>query len=78
MTNNKIKMLSKTEILSELCYYDLRNPEGIINEDDYGLKELQKIELEKKSNKCSCNNCFYGRTIMAENLLYYYNIIFIK
>lgn len=46
--------MTQEEIKSNLCYYDGRNP-------DY-------IEGEKKE-ECYCDNCFYGRTQLAEELL---------
>lgn len=43
-------------ILSKLCYYDPRNP-------DY-----DKENGERKKD-CYCDNCFYGRTPLAEYIL---------
>jgi hypothetical protein len=46
--------------LSNLCYYDKRNPDYIpYNEDD--LTEMPK--------DCYCDNCFYGRTKLTEQLI---------
>ena len=68
--------LKGNKIKENLCYYDLRNPDGInsggllsddeIKEDGYG---------EYRKNDCSCDNCFYGRTELAEQLLKYYYIV---
>lgn len=52
--------MDKNEVLSNLCYYDTRNPNNIIDED----------EAEDRSNmECFCDNCFYGRTKMALYIL---------
>lgn len=47
------------EIKLNLCYWDSRNPNGV-GVDDEDLKE--RIE-------CHCDNCFYGRTQLAEELI---------
>lgn len=60
--------MTDNEIREKLCYYDLRNPDGIsifaskeeIDEEGYG---------NHRREGCSCDNCFYGRTILAEELL---------
>ena len=46
--------MKETEILKNLCYYDDRNP----NHNDGDRKK-----------DCYCENCFYGRTQMAEYIL---------
>jgi len=64
--------MTKEEISQHLCYYDKRNPECTC--DDSGIK-LHEDRLKKESKKrgykveCSCDNCFYGRTKLAEELL---------
>ena len=50
--------MTREEILEDLCYYDPRNP-------DY--TELSHDEGET----CYCDNCFYGRTPLANELLKY-------
>lgn len=59
------------EIKEKLCYYDTRNPDNVaiyrmteekIKEEGYG---------EHRKNDCYCDNCFYGRTELAEELLKY-------
>jgi hypothetical protein len=57
-------MLTK-EILQSLCYYDKRNPDCSLDDEDI---EEYKLSI-KKNNSCSCDNCFYGRTKLAEELL---------
>lgn len=49
--------MTQDEILGNLCYYDGRNPDC---EDDYG---------DARSKECFCDNCFYGRTKLAEHIL---------
>ena len=64
--------MTEQEIKEELCYYDLRNPDGI---NSYGLLDVEEIKEKGygnyKKEGCSCDNCFYGRTKMAEELLKY-------
>ena len=54
------------EILSNLCYYDKRNPDNILDDDN----DIITLE-ERKKKGCFCDNCFYGRTKLAEELLKY-------
>jgi len=44
-------------VLENLCYYDKRNPYFIDIEDNI------------KEQPCYCDNCFYGRTQLAEEIL---------
>lgn len=53
--------MKKEEILSNLCYYNSRNPDFIKN-----VNEGEPIE---DNEGCFCDNCFYGRTKMAEYIL---------
>lgn len=55
-----MRNLTRTQITEKLCYYDKRNPYG---HHIFSDEELQRPE------KCSCDNCFYGRTKLAEELL---------
>jgi hypothetical protein len=50
--------MTKTEILENLCYYDKRNPLYIDLDNDI-----------EKSEKCFCDNCFYGRNKLALEIL---------
>lgn len=64
--------MTKEEIYSKLCYYDLRNPDGVADAIKYA-SEIYEDEVEdfgnhSKSN-CGCDNCFYGRTQLAEILI---------
>lgn len=54
------------KIKESLCYYDLRNP--------IGYKDLYDPETdgnmgEYSQKDCSCDNCFYGRSKLAEYIL---------
>jgi len=49
------------EILDNLCYYDKRNPQGYY--------EFEDEEIEHSKDDCYCDNCFYGRHNLANELL---------
>lgn len=55
--------------LTKLCYYDRRNPDFAIKEE-YGY---DKEEVEATGNfakkDCACDNCFYGRAKLTEQLI---------
>jgi len=59
-------------VFSNLCYYDKRNPDCTADDEDI---EDHKQHLLRLSNKlgytktCSCDNCFYGRTKLAEYII---------
>lgn len=62
------------EIKSNFCYYDLRNPDGIKDNlsEEFGYDEEEiKSYGEFSMKDCACDNCFYGRTKLAEELLLY-------
>jgi hypothetical protein len=48
------------EIKGNLCYNDLRNPD---------------VTVDEENADCYCNNCFRGKTELAEELLKYYYLI---
>jgi hypothetical protein len=52
--------------LTNLCYYDKRNPDCSVDDEDI---EDHKKRLLKKNKYCSCDNCFYGRTKLTEQLI---------
>ena len=56
--------------LTNLCYYDKRNPDFQIKEE-YGY---DKEEVEATGNfakkDCACDNCFYGRSKLTEQLIW--------
>lgn len=55
-------------IASRLCNYDTRNPDGVIT---YLTKEEIRDEglTTKAKEDCCCDNCFYGRTQLAEYIV---------
>jgi len=64
--------MTKKEILQSLCYYDKRNPDCTADDEDIEVHKAQLLRLSKKlgyNTTCSCDNCFYGRTNLAEELL---------
>lgn len=64
-SNNNFMTLN--EIKERLCYYDVRNPNNTLDED------AQREFDEDTERECFCDNCFYGRTELAEELLKYYH-----
>lgn len=54
--------MTSTEILSNLCCYDDRNPDRVDG-------DLPQDERPQRKPNCHCDNCFYGRTRMAEYIL---------
>jgi len=56
------------DVLTNLCYYDTRNPDGVISyltEEDIEEEGL----AAKAKDDCFCDNCFYGRTKLAEYII---------
>lgn len=53
--------------LTNLCYYDKRNPDCHADDEDI---EDHKKSLLKKNKTCSCDNCFYGRSKLTEQLIW--------
>jgi hypothetical protein len=66
--------MTENWIYENLCYFDLRNPNGV--------KDAMSIYDEKESAlfgnhaklDCFCDNCFYGKSKMAEYILNLNNI----
>lgn len=56
LAKNQITPVEKESLLSKLCWYDPRNP------------NYDKENGEQKKD-CHCDNCFYGRASLAENIL---------
>ena len=66
------KIMTTEEILQSLCYYDKRNPDCTADDEDIEDNKAQLLRVSKKlgyNKTCSCDNCFYGRTKLAEELL---------
>ena len=57
-------------ILESLCYYDSRNPNNNLENDD-----VTEEEYKNAPGDCICDNCFYGRTKLAQNYLELVNYV---
>jgi len=55
------------EVLASLCWYDPRNPDG--EKDQEVIDEHNRLLREKEGKICLCENCFYGRTELAEYII---------
>lgn len=53
-------------VYTNLCYYDKRNPDCSMDDEDI---EDHKKSLLKKDKTCNCDNCFYDRTKIAEFII---------
>ena len=56
--------MEREKILECLCIRDKRNPE---HKDVFS--ELEDFEIPKPKVDCFCDNCFHGRTELAEYIL---------
>lgn len=56
--------MDRKDIYARLCFYDRRNPNGI-----YSYGEPDADDLPQHGLPCACENCFYGRTELADALL---------
>jgi hypothetical protein len=71
MKEKNIFKINQTEIdLTKLCYYDKRNPDFQIKEE-YGY-DKEEVEATGNFSKkdCACDNCFYGRSKLTEQLIW--------
>lgn len=57
--------MTRGEINSNLCYFDERNEYNSIEVDD---------DKRDEHERCYCDNCFYGRTELAEELIKLINL----
>lgn len=69
-----IELPSDEEISTSLCYYDLRNADGISqfkeDKEHYGLNDDDFKDLGNFAKKdCGCDNCFYGKHKLANYIL---------
>lgn len=69
-TTYKSESMTLSEIKERLCAYDVRNPNLIPFFND---EKIQAYKKNKEQGKCHCDNCFYGRTKLAEELLKHIN-----
>lgn len=58
--------MTRTEVLEQLCYYDRRNPIGCDDEETITDHEERILN---SNDACACDNCFYGRAPLAEEIL---------
>lgn len=56
-------------IKENLCYYDLRNPNHIIDLTEEGLVQPQIEGKDFAHKDCVCDNCFHGRTKLATEII---------
>lgn len=61
--------MTQEEILSNLCYYDSRNPDGVLSDVDEDGQVNTMDYVSGGDGSCYCDNCFYGRTKLAEYIL---------
>jgi len=67
----KIDIMDRNEVLENLCFYDVRNPDGATQEiiDDHSKALKRDSKRTGHEVLCSCDNCFYGRTELAKEIL---------
>ena len=70
----EFELPSDEEISTSLCYYDLRNADGISqfkeDKEHYGLNDDDFKDLGNFAKKdCGCDNCFYGTHKLANYIL---------
>ena len=66
------EMIVPDWVYDNLCYYDLRNPNGIKDylEEEYGYSKEEMSKIGNHPRKgCACDNCFYRRSKMAEFII---------
>lgn len=51
------------EIYKRLCSYDPRNPNFYLDDED------AREHAAKTPENCTCDNCFYGRTSLALEII---------
>jgi hypothetical protein len=47
------------EVYENLCSYDSRNPNNVVDEDD----------PQPTKEHCYCDNCFYGKDELAKEII---------
>ena len=52
--------MTSEDVYNNLCYYDPRNP-------DYDA--FYSEDIEPRQDDCYCDNCFYGRDVLAMEIL---------
>ena len=61
--------MTDREVKSRLCYHDRRNPDFSITEENGYDKEDIEATGDFAKPECYCDNCFYGRTKLANYIL---------
>lgn len=59
-------------VFENLCYYDKRNPDCTLDEEEIEDHKEYLLRLSKKlgyDKSCNCDNCFYNRTKLAQYIL---------
>ncbi len=59
--------MERQEVLQYLCWYDRRNPNHQCDDEEFSG---HKKDVER-DGECFCDNCFYGRTVLANELIKY-------
>jgi hypothetical protein len=58
--------MTYTEVTENLCSFDKRNPMY-----EFMFSMWDEDEKPKAKDDCNCDNCFYGRNVLALELLNY-------
>lgn len=56
-------------IYENLCYYDLRNPDGVNAVASLYDEEVLNLLGNHSKPDCGCDNCYCGRAKMAEYII---------
>lgn len=61
--------MTEAQVKTNLCIYDRRNPDFMIAEEyGYDKEDIDATGNFAKPN-CGCDNCFYSRHKLAEEIL---------
>lgn len=61
--------MTENQVKTNLCVYDRRNPDFAITEEyGYDKEDIDATGNFVKPN-CGCDNCFYSRHKLAEEIL---------
>ena len=61
--------MTENQVKTNLCVYDRRNPDFAITEEyGYDKEDVDATGNFAKPN-CGCDNCFYSRHKLAEEIL---------
>ena len=65
---NKPTQPTMKEVISSLCSYDTRNPDFIDTGELFGDDWIEETRKPYEKD-CGCDNCFYGRSRLAVEIL---------